>query len=89
MRRYKPSNYYDLSESLIRLVEIMRKDTWINREVTRMLKLDAYRRRIVLNDWLEGLRRKNAPVDLLRAFSCLFDDDIARQVLLIINKHNI
>ena len=67
----------------------MRQDAGINKEVTRMLKLDGYHRRIVLNDWLEGLRRKNAPPGLLRAFSCLFDDDIARQVLLILNKHNI
>ena len=89
MRRHKVNNDHDLSESLIRLVEIMQKDARINREVTRMLKLDAWHRRIVLNDWLEGLRRKNAPADLLRAFSCLFDDDIASQVLLIINKHNV
>ena len=88
MIRHKVNNGHDLSESLIRLVEIMQKDARINKEVTRMLKLDAWHRRIVLNDWLEGLRRKNAPADLLRAFSCLFDDEIARQALMLINKNN-
>ena len=87
MKRHNSKTYYDFSESLVRLVEIMQKDTRINREVTRMLNLDGYHRRIVLNDWLEGLRRKNAPPDLMRALGCLFDDEIARQILILINKY--
>ena len=86
MKRHSSKNNYNFSESLIRLVEIMQKDTTINREVIRILNLDAYHRRIVLNDWLGGLRRKNAPVDLLRAFSSLFDDDITQQVLKLISR---
>ena len=79
MKRYKSSNQYDISEALVRLVDIMRKDARIKREVMRMLKLDTYHRRIVLNEWVEGLKRKNAPVDLLPAFGCLLVDDIVRQ----------
>lgn len=89
MKRHNSKTYYDFSESLIRLVEIMQKDTRINREVTRMLNLDGYHRRIVLNDWLEGLRKKNAPQDLMRALGCLFDDDIARDLLALLRRYRI
>ena len=89
MKRHNSKTYYDFSESLVRLVEIMLKDSRINREVTRMLNLDGYHRRIVLNEWLEGLRKKNAPPDLMRALGCLFDEEIARQILMLINKHKL
>jgi hypothetical protein len=51
-----------------------------------MLKLDSYKRRIVLNNWVEQLRRQQASAKLLNALSCLFDDAIAEEVLTIINN---
>ena len=89
MKRHNSKTYYDFSESLVRLVEIMLKDSRINREVTRMLNLDGYHRRIVLNEWLEGLRKKNAPPDLMRALGCLFDEEIARDLLALLRRYRI
>jgi hypothetical protein len=77
------------SESLIRLIQVMRDDSLINKKVIEMLKLDSYQRRSVLNNWLERLRVENAPDNLLSALSCLFDDKIAEQVLTLINDRKI
>jgi hypothetical protein len=77
------------SESLIRLIQVMRDDDLINKKVIEMLKLNSYQRRSVLNNWLERLRIEYAPHNLLNALSCLFDDKIAEQVLTLINDHKI
>ena len=73
-------------EPFEKLIQVMRDDSFINENVITMLKLDSYQRRIVLNNWLEQLRRKNAPENLRKALSCLFDDIVAEKVLTVINK---
>jgi hypothetical protein len=79
----------DESESLIRLIQVMRDDDVINKKVIEMLKLASYQRRSVLNNWLERLRMEHAPQGLLCALSCLFNDKIAEQVLTLINDQKI
>ncbi len=73
-------------ESFEKLIQVMRDDSFINENVITMLKLDSYQRRIVLNNWLEQLRRKNASENLRKALSCLFDDIVAEKVLTVINR---
>ena len=46
------------SESLIKLIQVMRDDSLINKRVIEMLKLNSYQRRAVLNNWLERLREQ-------------------------------
>ena len=69
----------------IKLMQVMRGDPLINEKVIGMLNLDSYQRRIILNNWLEQLRKKNATENLTQALSCLFDDKIAQEVLGLIN----
>lgn len=71
-----------------KLIQAIRNDPVINKRVIQILKMDSYRRRFVLNNWLEQLRRNNAPQDLLSALSCLFDDKVAEQILMFIHEHN-
>ena len=73
---------------LDQLIQAIRHDPVIKKHIIKMLKMDSYPRRFVLNNWLEQLRRNKAPQDLLSALSCLFDDIVADQVLMLINKHN-
>jgi hypothetical protein len=73
-------------ESLIKLIEIMQEDSVINEKVIKMLQLDSYQRRSVLNNWLEQLRCINAPCELMQPLACLFDDKVAKKVLTLINK---
>jgi hypothetical protein len=70
-------------------LKAMRYDPVINKKVVNILNMDSYQRRIVLSNWLEHLRRKNAPQTLMQALSYLFDDGIAYKVLAIVNNHKI
>ena len=51
--------------------------TDINEKIMQLLKIDLSQQWIVLNCWLEQLNKNNAPEKLIRAFSGLFDEDIA------------
>jgi len=70
------------------LIQIMRDDEDINEKVMAVLRLDSYKRRTILNNWLEQLRIQKAPQNLINALSSLFDDKVAEQVLQFINKHH-
>jgi hypothetical protein len=48
--------------------------------------MDSYPRHIVLSNWLEQLRRNNAPKRLIQTLSYLFDDTTAEKVYGLINK---
>ena len=64
----------------------MRYDPVVNKKVVNILKMDSYPRHIVLSNWLEQLRRNNAPQKLIQTLSYLFDDIIAEKVFGLINK---
>jgi hypothetical protein len=86
MKFSKPEKIDKELEPFIKLIQIMRDDPLINKKVIKILKLDSYQRRIVLNNWLEQLRRQNAPENLRQALTSLFDDTISEKVLTLINK---
>jgi len=77
------------SEQFAQLIQIMKDDPEINTRLVQLLTLDSYQRRIVLNRWLEQLRRKSASENLRQALSCLFDDNIAKKVLTLIKNCHI
>jgi hypothetical protein len=81
-------NYESEFESIKKFLQAIRYDPVLNRKLAGILKMDSYTRRFVLNNWLEQLRRNNAPQDLLSTLSCLFDDKIAEQILRFIHKNN-
>jgi len=73
-------------ESIRKLLQAIRNDPVINKKVKSILKMDAYRRRLVLNNWLEQLRRRNAPEKLIQTLSILFDDSVAKKIFELITK---
>ncbi len=73
-------------ESFIKLVQVIREDREIEARVKQMLQMNLYQRRSVLNNWLEELRVRDAPENLLSALSCLFNDKLAEKVLTLINE---
>jgi len=77
---------YDF-DSIKRLLKAMRYDPVINNKTVKNLKMDSYRRRLVLNNWIEELRRDNAPYKLTQSLTFLFDDSIAEQVRVFITEH--
>ena len=91
-RPMKSSKIEDIDrefEPLKKLIQVMRDDSVINEKVIKMLQMDSFKRRSVLNNWLEQLQRCNASGNLLNAFSCLFDDKVAEKVLALIDEHKI
>ena len=74
------------TEPIIKLINVIQNDSIINNRVKKMLELDSFNRRTVLNRWLEQLQRKSASENLREALSCLFDDKVAKKVLALINK---
>ena len=75
-------------KTIKKLLRLIRDDELINIKVTALLKLDVWKRRTVLNNWLQQLKKLNAPTDLQDALSCLFDDTNAKDVLKLISKNN-
>ena len=73
-------------ESIRKLLQAIQNDPVINKKVKIILKMDAYPRCLVLNNWLEQLRRKNAPEKLIQTLSIMFDDSIAKKIYELINK---
>ena len=89
LKSSKPEDQNNSIKPLEKLIHVMREDSIIYSEVIKILNLDSYQRRFVLNNWLEQLRLRKAPENLLSALSFLFDDKIAREVLVLINKRKI
>jgi hypothetical protein len=77
----------NLSQSFTSLLQVIREDEEMNTRVIQMLKLKSFQRTLLLNKWLEQLRRKKASEKLLRSLACLFDDAIADKVLTLINNN--
>ena len=85
----KPEDIDNDFEPLKKLVQVMRDDPLINEKIIKLLRMDSFQRRAVLNNWLEQLRIRHASENLLSALSCLFDDKIAEEVLTLINDRKI
>lgn len=85
----KKKNNNDISGSFAGLLRIIKEDQEINTRVVQLLQMNSFRRRSLLNKWLEQLRMKKAPDKLTQSLSCLFDDSIAAKVLTLINKDQI
>ncbi len=88
METLKINNNESEFEPIKKLLLAIQNDPVINNKVSKVLKLDQYRRRFILNNWLEHLRIKKAPQNLLDSLSCLFDDKVSEQILEFISKHN-
>jgi hypothetical protein len=86
LKRVVQENFDIRLEPFIKLMQVMQKDPLIHEKVMLLLKLDSYRRRAVLNNWLEQLRIRHASERLLSALSSLFDDNVAKEILILLNK---
>ncbi len=77
------------TEKLANLIQTTMEDPVIKKRIVEVLKLNSFERRTVLNNWLEQLRHRKAPENLLSALSCLFDDKVAEKVLSLIDDHKV
>ena len=76
-------------EEINLLIQITHDDPIIKKKILELLQLNSFERRAVLNVWLEQLRRGNASENMLYVLEILFDDNVAKKVLTVINNsHN-
>jgi hypothetical protein len=68
-------------EQFSRLLHAALQDPFIHNRIQELLKMDSYRRRRQLNNWLEQLRLRNAPQKLRHLLAFLFDDEIAEKTI--------
>ena len=74
------------AEDFSHLLRLIKDDPELNSRVEYLLTLGSYQRRLVLNRWLEELRKKSASEQLRQALSYLFDNTVAQKVLTIIHN---
>jgi hypothetical protein len=69
------------------LIRITGDDKLIKKRILDVLQLSSFERRSVLNHWLEELRLRKAPQNLMNLLSCLFDDTVANTLLTFLKPH--
>jgi hypothetical protein len=75
-------------ESFEKLFNAILDDAVIKNKMITILGMAPYPRHIVLSNWLEQLRQKNAPKNLTHTLTFLFDDNIAERIYRLVNKSN-
>ena len=68
-------------EDFITLVRVAEEDVEVRSQIASILKLESFHRQSLLNSWIEELHLKKAPDELIRALSCLLDDDVAEKTM--------
>jgi len=74
--------------SFIKLIRVIDNNPELKVRIEQLLRMDSFQRRNVLNNWLEQLRKINAPDKLIITLSYLFDDIIATKTKKILNQSN-
>jgi len=82
-------NHKKCIEKYADLFQTVMEDPVIKRRIIDVLQLSSFERRTVLINWLEQLRLRHASGKLLKALSCLFDDEVAEGILNLIDNHKI
>ncbi len=80
----KKNNPIADNESFIRLVQVARDDAEIKNVLLDILKAGSFNRISLLNTYIDKMTLQKAPQDFINALGYLREDDIAKQVLDII-----
>lgn len=73
------------NETFVRMIQVAQEDSEFRHELISVLFLDSFNRRSLLNSFIESMRLKKAPGDLIESFANLLDDEVARAVLEVID----
>jgi len=66
-------------ENFVRLMVLARQDPGIRSQLLNILMQDAFQRQSALNTWIEDMRIKGAPPELISAISCLLNENLANK----------
>ena len=76
------------NEDFITLIRVAQEDSEIKSQLSSILALDSFNRKSALNTFLEELRFRQAPKELILAMTTLLDEEVAEQVLKILTAEN-
>ena len=67
------------NEEFVTLIQVARENEDIRNQLLVILSQDAFNRASIINSFIEDMRIKNAPKELISAIACLLDDDVAER----------
>lgn len=68
-------------ETFVRLIQVAREDPAIRDQLRALLSLDDFNRQSAIRSMLEEMRLNRAPGELISAFACLLDRQIAEKAM--------
>jgi hypothetical protein len=74
------------NEQFVTLIQVARENEEIRNQLLVILSQDAFNRASIINSFIEDMRLKNAPKELISAIACLLDNGIAERALEILSK---
>jgi len=72
------------NEPFVTLIQAARENRTIRQKLIDILKLDPFHRTSVLHFYVETLKQKAAPEELIAAVACLLDPKVAEKAFRII-----
>jgi hypothetical protein len=82
----KKKNSVGENRDFVNLIRVAQEDAGIRTQLLGILSLDEFNRKSALNTWLEDMRLKRAPGQLVSAVNCLLDDDVAKKALEVLSS---
>jgi hypothetical protein len=70
-----------LNETFIYLIRTCEEEKSVRDTLLKILKLNAYKRKVAIRNLTDDLKRQHAPADFIEAIAYLSDDDIADSTL--------
>lgn len=82
----KRKRFAGQNDSFVTLIRVAQEDAKIRKQLFTILTQNKFNRKSILNSYLEDMRIKQAPQELISAVACLLDDDVAEKALQILTS---
>ena len=82
----KKSKSVGRNETFVTLIRVAREDKEIGNQLVGILMQSSFHRKSLLNDMINEMRFRSAPVEFVNAIACLLDDAVAAKAKELIGK---
>jgi hypothetical protein len=80
------TDYLSDNEHFVNLMRAAREDEQMKQTLRGILSQEPMQRKSLLNTWIQEMRLRDAPKELIESVACLTDDQIAEQALAVLEK---
>lgn len=74
------------NEDFVTLIQVARENEDIRNQLLVILSQDAFNRVSIINSFIEDMRLKSAPKELISAIACLLDESAAEKAFEILSS---